>query len=136
MMEISAGLVIIQQNKILLAHPTNAPWYGTYTIPKGKIEGHENPIEAAIRETYEEVGVKINVDDIKDKKKPYIIEYKNQLGNVYKILYYYVAEPKTEIVIDNNKLQKREVNWAGFCDKDEALSRIFWRFEEMLKFIS
>jgi len=136
MMEISAGLVIIQQNKILLAHPTNAPWYGTYTIPKGKIEGHENPIEAAIRETEEEVGVKINIDDIKDKKKPYIIEYKNQLGNVYKILYYYVAEPKIEIVIDKNKLQQREVNWAGFCDKDEALSRIFWRFEEMLKFIS
>ena len=136
MMEISAGLVIIQQNRILLAHPTNAPWYGTYTIPKGKIEAHENPIEAAIRETQEEVGVKISVDDIKDKKKPYIIEYKNQIGNVYKILYYYVAEPKIEIVIDKNKLQQREVNWAGFCDKDEALSRIFWRFEEMLKFIS
>lgn len=135
-MEISAGLVIIQQNRILLAHPTNAPWYGTYTIPKGKIESNENPLEAAIRETYEEVGVKIDLDDIKDKKKPYIIEYKNQLGNTYKILYYFVAEPKTEIVIDNNKLQKREVNWAGFCDKDEALSRIFWRFEEMLKFIS
>ena len=135
-MEISAGLVIIQQNKILLAHPTNAPWYGTYTIPKGKIEGYENPIEAAIRETYEEVGIEINIDDIKDKKKPYIIEYKNHLGNVYKILYYYVAKPKTEIVIDNDKLQKREVNWAGFCDKDESLSRIFWRFEEMLKFIS
>jgi ADP-ribose pyrophosphatase YjhB (NUDIX family) len=135
-MEISAGLVIIQNKKILLAHPTNAPWYGTYTIPKGKLEGNENPIEAAIRETFEEVGVKIDVSDIKNKKKPYIIEYKNQVGNIYKILYYYVCEPKTDIVIDNDKLQKREVNWAGFCDKDEALSRIFWRFEEMLKFIS
>ncbi len=135
-MEISAGLVIIQNKKILLAHPTNAPWYGTYTIPKGKLEGNENPVEAAIRETFEEVGIKIDVSDIKNKKKPYIIEYKNQVGNIYKILYYYVCEPKTEIIIDNDKLQKREVNWAGFCDKDEALSRIFWRFEEMLKFIS
>ena len=135
-MEISAGLVIIQNKKILLAHPTNAPWYGTYTIPKGKLESNENPVEAAIRETEEEVGIIININDIKNKKKPYIIEYKNQVGNVYKILYYYVAEPKIEIVIDKNKLQQREVNWAGFCDKDEALSRIFWRFEEMLKFIS
>lgn len=134
-MEISAGLVIIQNKKILLAHPTNAPWYGTYTIPKGKLEGNENPIEAAIRETFEEVGIKIDISDIKNKKKPYIIEYKNQVGNIYKILYYYVCELKTEIVIDNDKLQKREVNWAGFCDKDEALSRIFWRFEEMLEFI-
>ena len=134
-MEISAGLVIIQQNRILLAHPTNAPWYGTYTIPKGKIELHENPLEAAIRETFEEVGVHITEDEIKNKKTPYIIEYKNQQGNVYKILYYFIAEPKTDIILSKIKLQKREVNWAGFCDKDEALSRIFWRFEEMLKFI-
>ena len=136
MMEISAGLAIIQQNRILLAHPTNAPWYGTYIIPKGKIEIHETPLEAAIRETHEEVGIHISEDDIKNKKKPYMIEYKNQLGNVYKILYYFVAEPKTDIIIDKNKLQKREVNWAGFLDKDEARSRIFWRFEEMLEFIS
>ena len=134
-MEISAGLLIVQQNRILLAHPTNAPWYGTYTIPKGKVEDGESLVETAIRETYEEVGVKIDIDDIKDKKKPHTIEYKNQIGNIYKILYYYVAEPKMEIVVDKNKLQKREVNWAGFCDKDEARARIFWRFEEFISYI-
>ncbi len=135
-MEISAGLLIIQQNKILLAHPTNAPWYGTYSIPKGKLEKDETPLEAAIRETHEEVGVKIDIKDIKDKDKPHIIEYKNQLGNIYKILYYYVVEPSEEIIISKGKLQKREINWAGFLDKDEGMARIFWRFEEMLKYIS
>ena len=54
---------------------------------------------------------------------------------LYKILYYFVAEPKMEVVINKSKLQKREVNWAGFCDKDESMARIFWRFEEMIKFI-
>ena len=77
-MEISAGILVVQQNRILLAHPTNAPWYGTYTIPKGKIEVNENPLQAAIRETYEEVGIRINYDDIKNKNKPYVIEYKNE----------------------------------------------------------
>ena len=134
-MEISAGLLIVQQNRILLAHPTNAPWYGTYTIPKGKIEEHENPLDAALRETQEEVGVKISIDDIKNKKTPYIIEYKNQQGNIYKILYYFIVEPKVDIIVDRSRLQKREIDWAGFVDKDEARSRIFWRFEEMLKFI-
>jgi hypothetical protein len=81
------------------------------------------------------VGIRINPEDIKNKKKPYIIEYKNQQGNIYKILYWFVAEPKKEVVIDKSRLQKREVNWAGFLDKDEAMSRIFWRFEEMIKFI-
>jgi ADP-ribose pyrophosphatase YjhB (NUDIX family) len=135
-MEISAGLLIVQQNRILLAHPTNAPWYGTYTIPKGKVEEGESLLDAAIRETKEEIGIKIEVKDVKNKKKPNIIEYTNEKGKVYKILYYFIVEPKIEIVINQNKLEKKEVDWAGFVDKDEALSRIFWRFEEMIKNIS
>jgi len=135
-MEISAGLLIVQQNKILLCHPTNAPWYGTYTIPKGKVEEDETFVEAAIRETYEEVGIKIDIKDIKKKKKPNVIEYTNEKGKVYKTLYYFVVEPKMDIIVSQNKLQKKEVDWAGFVDKDEALSRIFWRFEEMIKNIS
>jgi len=135
-MEISAGLLIVQQNRILLAHPTNAPWYGTYTIPKGKVEEGESLLDAAIRETKEEIGIKIEVKDVKNKKKPNIIEYTNEKGKVYKILYYFIVEPKIEIVINQNKLEKKEVDWAGFVDRDEALSRIFWRFEEMIKNIS
>ncbi len=135
-MEISAGLLIIQQNRILLAHPTNAPWYGTYTIPKGKLKDGETFIDAAIRETEEEIGIKIDIKDIKNKKKPNVIEYTNEKGKVYKVLYYFVVEPKVEIIVNKNKLQKKEVDWAGFVDKDEALSRIFWRYEEMIKNIS
>lgn len=135
-MEISSGLLIVQQNRILLAHPTNAPWYGTYTIPKGKLKDGETFIEAAIRETEEEIGIKIDIKDIKNKKKPNVIEYTNEKGRVYKVLYYFVVEPKVEIIVNKNKLQKKEVDWAGFVDKDEALSRIFWRFEEMIKNIN
>ena len=40
-MVISAGLLIIHDNKILLVHPTNAPWYGTFSIPKGEVEEGE-----------------------------------------------------------------------------------------------
>ena len=56
-MQISAGLLILHNNKILLIHPTNAPWYGTYSIPKGKLEKDETIIQAAIRETEEEIEI-------------------------------------------------------------------------------
>ncbi len=135
-MEISAGLLIVQQNRILLGHPTNAPWYGTYTIPKGKVEEDESLIDAAIRETYEEMGIKIDINDIKNKNKPNIIEYKNEKGVIYKIVKYFVVEPKQEIIINKSRLQKREIDWAGFLDKDEARARIFWRYEEMLDYIT
>ena len=67
----SAGLLIIQDNKILLAHPTNAPWYGSYTIPKGKVEDGETYIDTAIRETKEEryAEIKITASDISPKPK-------------------------------------------------------------------
>lgn len=59
-MKESAGLVILYDNKILLAHPTGQRWYGTYSIPKGHIEEGEDRLDAAIRETQEEIGLKFN----------------------------------------------------------------------------
>lgn len=134
-MEISAGLLIIKNNKILLAHPTKAPWYGTYTIPKGKVEKDESYIEAALRETKEEIGIEIKEEDIKNINKPKTIKYTNEKGEVYKILKYFIVEPSEEIKIDKSKLDKNEVNWAGFLDIHDSMCRIFWRYEEMLKYI-
>lgn len=129
----SAGLLIIQDNKILLAHPTKAPWYGSYTIPKGKVERGETYIEAAIRETKEEIG--IDIDDSEIGKEVNVIYYSNEDGKVYKRVYYFLVYPKNKITIDKTKLARKEVNWAGFVDKSDALGRIFWRFEEMLEYI-
>ena len=129
----SAGLLIIQNNKMLLAHPTKAPWYGTYTIPKGKVEEDESYMDTAIRETKEEVGIDIDKSDIERTYE--IINYADEKGRVYKKVYYFLAYPKDEIVIDKNKLDKYEVNWAGFVSKDDAMDRIFWRFSEMINYL-
>ena len=55
----SAGLAIIYDNKILLGHTTGRKSDTGYGIPKGGIEDGESHIDAAIRETYEELGLKI-----------------------------------------------------------------------------
>lgn len=132
-MKISAGLLIIQENKILLVHPSNSPQFGTYSIPKGKVEKGETLMDAAIRETEEEVGLKIPLSDI--NKTPYCVEYKNKHGKVYKKVYYFIVYPKHKISLDQTKLAMREVDISTFADKREAMSLIFWRFEEMLNFI-
>lgn len=58
----AAGLFLVnKEDKILIGHPTNHdPDF--WSIPKGKIDGDETPLEAAIRETYEESNVEVFKD--------------------------------------------------------------------------
>jgi predicted NUDIX family NTP pyrophosphohydrolase len=57
----SAGLVLVRGSEVLLVHPGGPFWAnkdeGAWSIPKGQLEGDEEPLAAAIRETCEELGV-------------------------------------------------------------------------------
>lgn len=60
---IAAGIFLLRENaRILICHPTNhAPDF--WSIPKGKLNNGETPLQAAIRETFEETNI-----DLKDYK--------------------------------------------------------------------
>ena len=54
----AAGLLLFDREKILLQH--RAPWVhngNTWGIPGGARDSHESPIEAALRESSEEIGI-------------------------------------------------------------------------------
>ena len=127
----SAGLLIIHDNKILLEHPTKSKQVGTFSIPKGKLEDGETHLEAAIRETFEEIGVSINNELI--DPTPHLIKYINKNGKCVKKLTYFVV--KLDEKIEVGELQTEEVDFADYIDIDEARFRLFWRFEEMLNYI-
>jgi len=133
-MKTSAGLVIISDNKILLVHPTNASWYGTYSIPKGEINTDENLLDAAIRETYEEIGIEFNRNDI--LPVPEFIEYRNKNNKLYKIVWYFILSLSEPLDVSKVKLQPEEVDWAGFLNKNEAEKKIFTRFKNILKYLN
>ena len=136
-MKISAGIVLIKDNKILLCHPTNARWNGTYSIPKGGLERGESNISAAIRETSEEVGILISEHLIPHMlKKERYIDYQDKKGKVYKRVYYYVVEVDAyPDVLPKEQLQLEEVDWSGFLDYETAQKKIFWRFKPILELI-
>jgi ADP-ribose pyrophosphatase YjhB (NUDIX family) len=87
-MEESAGLVVIYDNKILLVHPKGSKWYGTYSIPKGKVEKGETALSAALRETYEETGIQFYAYQI-DPNDQGCTNYRNKKGEIYKKVYFF-----------------------------------------------
>jgi ADP-ribose pyrophosphatase YjhB (NUDIX family) len=133
-LDLSAGLVVIQDNKILLIHPKNAPWKNSFSIPKGHVEQGEELIDAAIRETSEETGIDATKLIIEDPT-PKFVDYTTKKGDVYKRVYYFIAHPAQPIEKKHLKPQKEEADWAGFLSAKEAKDKIFWRFKDLLKYL-
>lgn len=76
MKQISAGVIIINdKGKILACIPSGKEKMTSNfcDIPKGRIEEGESPIEAAIRETFEETGIDLSNVELTDLgKHPYL----------------------------------------------------------------
>jgi ADP-ribose pyrophosphatase YjhB (NUDIX family) len=63
---LSANSLLIRDGKIFLLRRFNTGWSdGLFTIPSGHVNAGEKPSQAAIRETFEEAGVKIDPKDLK-----------------------------------------------------------------------
>jgi 8-oxo-dGTP pyrophosphatase MutT (NUDIX family) len=140
MKEVSAGILIIYNNKLLLIHPTNSSWHGSYGFPKGRLDNSESPLDAAIRETEEEVGITIPVKMI--NKSAYTLSYSfNKKGTkIYKTTYYFICKIDNlsdigldKEVIPKSQLQLAEVDWAGFVDYKEAKKRLGRAFQPLLQ---
>lgn len=130
-MKKSAGLLICHDpsRTVLLVHPTNAAWTSTFSIPKGTIDPGETPLEAAIRETGEEIGYTHDMlPKLEEFGEPKICEYRNTKGKLYKIVYYFEVHideiPGGLEVLPPEQLQLDEVDWAGFLTVEAALHRV------------
>lgn len=53
-------LILHEKNFVLLKRASHKPQGGTWGAPGGKVEKNETPLEAIIRETYEETGLILN----------------------------------------------------------------------------
>lgn len=97
--EVSAGGVVVFKNTILLLKKFNGDW----VLPKGRTEKNEDIRGTALREVFEESGVKAEI-------KKYLgmvhYTYKNIKGDeiVYKTVHWYLMEANNMIAFP----QKRE----------------------------
>lgn len=129
----SAGLAIIHDNKILLVKPKGVNLTKSYSIPKGLVEQGESYLETAIRETFEETGIKIDRKLIKENI-PMKINYINNNIITKCVYYFFVDYSRYSIdeVLSIDQLQEDEISFAAFFTKEEAKPLIFWRQEIIL----
>lgn len=109
--KLAAGIAFVRKGKegpeVLLVHPTNAGWRGSYGIPKGMVEEDEAPKAAALRETAEEIGIEVPAGKIIGG--PFHMTHKG------KVVTYWIADGAgMKDRIPKARLQTEEVDWAGF----------------------
>ena len=133
---ISAGILLIFDNKVLLCHPSNNYWTNTFSPPKGHVEEGESHEDAAIRECYEETSIEIKREQL---GKKFTVNYTNG-SELYKVVYLFLVEINSldEVgldseVVDKRNLQIEEVDWCGFMTKKEALKHLFWRYKQLIE---
>jgi 8-oxo-dGTP pyrophosphatase MutT (NUDIX family) len=141
-MKISAGMAILYGDKILLGHPTSLPWVNSFSTPKGGVEEGETYLEAAIRETFEEVGIKIDESQIDNLDSPIEFLYIDKKDKLFKKCYIFIVKISdlSEIgldheILDKSQLQLTEFDWAGFLTREKAKDKIFFRFQTLLNMI-
>jgi 8-oxo-dGTP pyrophosphatase MutT (NUDIX family) len=140
-MEKSAGIAIIYEGKILMAHATNSPWYRSWMPPKGKIEEGETEEEAACREVEEECGISVDPSMLGQR---HVIPYvKGKGGKKYKEVYIFECriDSLKDLEIPNlvrgeiptYMLQEEEVSNARFMGYEECKERSLPRYLPMVE---
>lgn len=139
-MERSAGIAIIYDGKVLMAHATNSPWYRSWMPPKGKIEEGETEEEAACREVEEECGITVDPSMLGVR---HVIPYtKGSGGKKYKEVYMFECriDSLKDLGIPNlikgelpsYMLQEDEVSNARFMGYEECKIRALPRYIPMI----
>ena len=102
----AAGLLLVRDKTILMQH--RAPWVhngDTWGIPGGARDSHESPIEAALREAQEEIGIHTNLVE------PIEIFNDEHAGWSYDTV---ISRAHRELIAHEQNDESLQVEWVAF----------------------
>lgn len=118
--ELSAGGIIVENQKVLIVLMNTINGRKVWTYPKGHIEENETKHSAALREVYEETGLKC---EIIQKEEIYVSKYSfTRNGNyVKKEVFWYLMKPveNSGKILSTNEII--ETKWVSY---EEALKHL------------
>ena len=117
-MMISVGLVILYKGNVLLVRQKTDQNGMHLSIPKGGMKTGEGLLTTAIRETYEETGIKMPQERI--LPEPYLMNINN--AKFHRRIIYFVA--KLEEKMNACPVDTDEISWAGFLPYHKAEQKL------------
>lgn len=128
----SYGIVLLNKDKILIGHPTRS---SGWTLPKGRAESGETPVQAALREFQEETG--IDLEQFKDQLVYLGVEvYSSKIKQVHLFLLktdQEFQEPNClSMVTDKPGEPYPELDRFQWVTYDEAVKLVFNSQKELL----
>lgn len=115
MFETSSGGVVLKNQKVCLIKTIHGHW----VLPKGGIEKGESKKEAALREVYEETGLKAEIKNYLGYVK---YDYINKNSDYVKktVHYYYMETEQSKII----PLRKEGFVEGAFFEVDKAIDLV------------
>ena len=113
--ENSCGAVVFTRHGEKIQYLIIQSLEGYCGFPKGHMEGIEEEKETALREIYEETGLRVRILDEFKTSDEHLIPNKN---GVIKSIIYFLAEYEEQEI----KFQKEELLGVSFMNYEEALS--------------
>jgi 8-oxo-dGTP pyrophosphatase MutT (NUDIX family) len=127
--EFSAGAVLVRRMRgrwwFAAVRPRGKP-EGTWALPKGLIDAGERGSETALREAYEETGVRARLDD-KLGDVRYVYTWKGD--RVFKVVSFFLARALRGRIGDLPPGMEREVAEARWLPLSEGSSLLAYRGE-------
>ncbi len=119
----SARSIIIRNGKVAMVHSLK---YDYYKFPGGGIEGEENPIDAMIRETREEAGLRVVPETVKEYGIVHRIQKsdKDETECFVQDNYYYLCKAEDEPVAqDLDEYEAKESYRLEFVNPETAIKK-------------
>ena len=110
--EKSCGLIIINENKVLLVKQTEGHW----GFPKGHVEQGETEVQTAIREVKEETNIDVEVKEDKRYEEEYYPE-----ENIKKQVVYFLAKNITTNIIPQQS-EILEIKWVPLNEAENVIT--------------
>ena len=114
---LSSVAVILEtkDNKALIVKTSYKPYW---TFPGGVIDAGETPLQAAVREVKEEIGVALNESELDFVA---VVTRTSDMAHTYQFLFK-LAEPLTQEMVSQIVLEEAEIVENALITKKEALS--------------